>query len=147
MPVKPEYHPLPPWPWRDGIVRGQIVDRACDAGVGSWVLLYDETYRVYRRPVRDDFSSGPPLVRYHFRPAQIVGETRRSWVTACDRKLAKKPLVPTQSVAFGLADAEDEIWLASNRSRIAHKILYGSGVPASALRQVAKIISYDDEGE
>jgi hypothetical protein len=138
-----EYKPLPPWPWYNREPQGEIVQRRDQIQVGSWALVYNEDFRVYRQRVSVEngrpSSEGAPIARYKYRPVQVTGETRVSWVCSRGEKYAKKG-----HALSGLLDVEDALWVGEHKYRIIDRLRYRP-IDVNTLRQIADLIGYVDE--
>lgn len=111
--------------------------------IGSSVWIHDENRRVYREPARPGYSSGRPIVREHYRPGRIVGETRVSWLVRAEGfeyKLPKRTRVPR--VAYSPEELDDLVFHEEHAWRIAEQV---RACDPKTLRKIADILGYVPE--
>jgi len=113
--------------------------RSTVAGIFILTVSLDINRRVYDR----DKKGGGPIYREHWEETVITGETSRSWIIGpCAVKIPKKR--EGHSVyAFSMEEVEDDIWINSNRHKLAECIRKIKD--ADTLREVAKLIGFKDE--
>lgn len=78
-----------------------------------WV--FDQNRRVYPKGER----GGGPIWREHWRRVEIVGETSRSWVTECGRKVSKKG---GSGISFSQEEIDQQAWIQDNRHKIGDRV-------------------------
>lgn len=104
--------------------------------IGDPVWVFDINVRKYRKD-ENGRSFGGPIWREHWRQQEIVGETRRSWITNCGTKIPKSG---ANGVAFSLEEIEREAFIQENRHRIADGV---RGVKDyDLLKKIADLIGY-----
>lgn len=106
--------------------------------IGDTLFNFDGNRRVYTE------RHSPPVYEKHFKAAQIVGETKQSWVM--DRgadKVNKKTLASACRFAdrgyFTALGMESDIWLHDHRHKIVREI---ESVGVDHLKEIARIIGY-----
>jgi hypothetical protein len=119
--------------------------------IGDQVWLFNGNHRVYPRDAQGKPVPGGPVFREHFRPYQIIGETRTSW--CLDRgehyRIDKKTLrlrKPEASGYYGLSpivyfsiqEVDDACWVNDNRNRISELVRLCNNV--AALRTILGIL-------
>ena len=98
---------------------------------------FDENRRVYAN--RSAFTS--PIWREHWRKAEVVGETSRSWVVGRgygSTKIPKKGPLP-RGWARSEAEVDERCWEHEHRHRIQQQLNW---MDVGVLRQVAQLIGY-----
>lgn len=108
--------------------------------IGDVLFLFDINRRVYREPGR--VGGGGPIYAEHFRPLQIVGETKQSWLLQNDYKASKKDLANPDlrpRKYFTTDQRADDIWVNDHGHRIVALL---KSATAAQLRQVAAIVGY-----
>jgi hypothetical protein len=114
-----------------------------EIGIGSTVWVFDHNYRTY-----DD--NRKLIYRDHWRPTEITGETRASWITrygkvpkkADDRgrRLVSQGGYSPLRAALTAAEVEDDIWTSSHAHKIADQVRH---CDAATLRKIAELIGYE----
>lgn len=80
--------------------------------------LFDENRRVYRKD-KSGNSYGGPIWREHWRKVEIVGETSRSWLTSCHRKVPKNG---SERVCFSKQEITNQEWIHEHKYKIARLV-------------------------
>lgn len=96
--------------------------------VGRTVLVFDVNRRFYKRPPDGDrYATGGPIHRCHFHHAEIVNETRQSWVLRGGAKIPKRSLAGIYSNLC----ADRHGWLRSNGHKVAREFERAAREPAN----------------
>lgn len=98
-------------------------------GIGSTVYIYEGNRRRYTSPDGTKRSTSDPY--YHYRPLEIVGETRLSWVAKTGEKINKRTGEITGGGSFGRGyrvlwtwqEVEDGVYVEKNRIPLADRVL------------------------
>jgi len=104
--------------------------------IGETVWIFDENNRVYKKD-ENGKSYGGPIWREHWRPLEIVGETRVSWLTKYGHKVPKKG---GYKYCFSEQEINERSYVIANKYKISEIILkldYGQ------LKRVAELIGYE----
>jgi len=109
--------------------------------IGTTVWIFDENNRVYRRDSKGQSIGGGPIWREHWRPVQIVSETKRSWVTAYRDKIPKKGHDP-RLYAFTRNEIEEMAYVHENRYRLSREVQ--SLCDPKKMREIAAILDRVD---
>lgn len=103
-----------------------------------WV--FDGNRRKYR--LKNGYTVGNPIWREHWCKVTIVGETSRSWLTSCRRKI---PKAGREGVSFSMEEIERLAFVEENRYWIGDAVSrlkdYG------ALKSIADLIRYEVESK
>lgn len=102
--------------------------------IGSRVWMFDANRRVYERKAGQAHSSAP-IYREHFRPLEIVGETRLSWILSNGSKVRKKTL---DGVLVSESQIDEACWVNDHLYMISRAV--GRCTDASVLRQIAALL-------
>ena len=106
--------------------------------VGDTVYIFNENRRVYPpAPKGHLWPPGGPIYREHFRPVQIVGETKVSWILQYDnRKVNKKTL----EGIYTIEQVDDRCW----KNDHAHKLLeyVRSNASVYQLKEIAALMNW-----
>ena len=81
--------------------------------------IFDENNRVYTRD--DGTKSTAPIWRKHWVFTEIVGETRKFWVTNYRRKINK---VDNAGICYSAEDLDKKVWVNENKRRLSEKVRY-----------------------
>lgn len=118
---------LPPWPWRDGDVLGELIRSVRDARVGVYALIHTQR-RVYRRD-ESGRAQGGPIPRYGWEPALIHGETKVSWLIGSERwpeNATRYPKKPKDGDGkpriYGMEEFDDLMWRSENAWRLGEHV-------------------------
>jgi hypothetical protein len=103
--------------------------------IGKTIWVYDINLRHYRRDEKGR-SYGPPIWRKSWRPNEVVGENRVSWIFASGAKVPKKGAV---GVAFSEEEIDRLAFVEENKHRISDAV---SCLGYERLKQVADLIGY-----
>lgn len=121
--------------------------------VGSKVWVFDENHREYDpAPPGARFAKGGPIYEKHWVEAEIVGETRASWVL--NRYFGKFPKKRpalggwhartrdgfVKKVATTPQELSDDIWANSHRR---HVLSLVERCNVTILREVAALVGYE----
>lgn len=99
--------------------------------------IFNINRRVYAdRP--NGIPSGAPIWREHWEKVKIVGETKRSWLTSCHRKV---PKAGGSGYAFSLETIERAAYVETHKRTIARAVQDCEDY--DILRQVAELVGYD----
>ena len=111
-----------------------------DLKVGDSIWCFDINRRKYAPPEPGcRYPTGGPIYREHWRQVEITGETSRSWVTL----YGKCPKRGGHGWALTEAEVDDDVWAHDHRYKISNRICHRYDVPASVLREIAKLIGYE----
>ena len=107
--------------------------------IGDPVWYFDENHRVYERD-ENGRSHGGPIWREHWRPAEVVGETRVSWIIGAgtDKRKYEITRIKKKDWPGGLALSQDDI---DRREFIAGSHRIGSRIFACRDYDTLKAIS------
>jgi len=105
------------------------------------IWFKDINHRVYERG-EDGRAVGGPVYREHWRPYEVVSETKQSWVLLSGLKVPKNPAKRSSSFALTQEEVEQDIWINDHRAEIAQLIYRFEDV--EKLKQIAKIVGYHD---
>lgn len=113
-----------------------------DLKVGDKVFMFDGNRRRYDKDKNIVF-------RYHFDEAEIISETRNSWIVKYwgEHKVNKKTgefnhggMVALKGRIFNADEVEDECWLDENRMKIANRIIMSKIEDIEMLRAVKDVM-------
>ena len=105
------------------------------------VWVFDINRRIYRKPEPGQiYSTGGPIYREHWEERKVVGETSRSWVLSCGRKIPKKR---REDVCFSEEEVDDKVWVNDHRYKIMRKV--ESVRDPSTLKAIAELVGYRAE--
>lgn len=104
--------------------------------IGSKLWMFDENRRVYAEPLKKGqlWPSGGPIWREHWRPMEVIGETRVSWIVGyAEQKkpweIAKIPKAAfkagacPQGWALSEAHVDELVWVKENTLRLSQEVL------------------------
>jgi hypothetical protein len=103
------------------------------------VWVYDINCRVYRQDPVTKRSYGSPIYREHWREVRVIGETARSWLTSCRKKIPKSG---GSGISFSLEDVEQRSYMAEHAYHIGRKV--GECRDYNTMKQIAEIIGYNE---
>lgn len=106
--------------------------------VGCAVWVFDINLRKYRRD-ENGRSVGGPIWREHWQRQEIVGETRRSWITNYGKKI---PKAGARGIAFSEEEIEREAFVHENSHKIAFEVQQIKD--HELLKKVAELIGYKE---
>lgn len=115
--------------------------------IGTKVWVFDLDHRVYPKS-ETRWKFGSPIYSEHFRPAEITGETTRSWIVRGgmigEKRIPKKaPFANTGVYSDSLKD--DKIWENQHRNKIIDQLRFCNDV--DVLRKIAELIGYEPDGD
>ena len=108
------------------------------------VWIFDINRRVYQpTPSGQKWtSSGPPIYRKHWVKHEVVGETKRSYITKCG---AKVPKTGGRGYALSEREVDLDVWRHDNRYKICRQIEMMQDT--ELLMKVAELIGYQSNSE
>jgi hypothetical protein len=101
------------------------------------VWIFDINYRSYRQD-ENGCAYGGPIWRDCWRKHEIVGETKRSWITRWGRKVPKEG---GHGIAFSEEEVSREAYIHDNRHKIADRVMQLSD--HDILKRVAELVGYE----
>lgn len=106
--------------------------------IGDTIWIFDQNRRVY--PKGGGIGKGP-IWREHWRPEQIIGETKRSWLVGSEwRPIKVDKKEPRQRVAFSQEEIDLHEFVECHGHRIADAI--GRIRDYATLKRIADLIGY-----
>ncbi len=99
--------------------------------------FFDENKRVYK--YIDGKYAGGPIWREHWTKVEIVGETSRSWVTSCGKKV---PKAGGRCYAFSQEDI-DRMYFVEKRWAIANAVERCTDY--DTLKAIADMVGYSEK--
>lgn len=101
------------------------------------VWIFDINYRSYRRD-KNGRAYGGPIWRDHWRKHEIVGETKRSWITRWGKKVPKSG---GNGIAFSEEEIDREAYIQDNRHKIADRVMRLKD--HDTLKRIAELVGYE----